>query len=306
MTQPDNPLPFEQVARRLHPDSHLLRAWPLEGGGSALMTALEILLPDGQTRKRVVRRFQGGDPAKAGREFRLLRLVHSAGIPVPIPYDLDESGTIFATPYLVIDYVDGRIDFAPANIGDFARQMAAQLAAIHQLDTTTLDLSFLPRHGRGFGDVTPSEAACPDAAPIRAALETRWPLPQVNPPALLHGDFWPGNVLWRDGQVAAVIDWEDAAVGDPLADFAITRLDMRLIFGLDAMQAFTEAYQTRMTLDFTHLAYWDLCAALRAAPYLADWAVGYPALGRPDITAETLRAGHAWFTAHAFARLSPR
>ena len=31
---------------------------------------------------------------------------------------------------------------------------------------------------------------------------------QVNRPVLLHGDFWPGNILWRDGRLVAVIDWE--------------------------------------------------------------------------------------------------
>jgi aminoglycoside phosphotransferase (APT) family kinase protein len=37
---------------------------------------------------------------------------------------------------------------------------------------------------------------------------------------LLHGDFWPGNALWRDGALVAILDWEDAAIGDPLADVA--------------------------------------------------------------------------------------
>jgi aminoglycoside phosphotransferase (APT) family kinase protein len=36
--------------------------------------------------------------------------------------------------------------------------------------------------------------------------------------SLLHGDYWPDNTLWRDGRLVCVIDWEDAALGDPLAD----------------------------------------------------------------------------------------
>ena len=27
--------------------------------------------------------------------------------------------------------------------------------------------------------------------------------------ALLHGDYWPGNVLWKNGALVGVIDWED-------------------------------------------------------------------------------------------------
>jgi aminoglycoside phosphotransferase (APT) family kinase protein len=124
----------------------------------------------------------------------------------------------------------------------------------------------------------------------------------VNQPALLHGDFWPGNLLWKDGKLVAVIDWEDAEVGNPLADFAISRLDILWIFGLDALHAFTERYQSLVTLDFSQLAYWDLFAALRPASRIAAWAAGWPQLGRSDITEATMRAGHRWFVNQAFGQ----
>ena len=56
---------------------------------------------------------------------------------------------------------------------------------------------------------------------IRDMLASAWPFPRPNPPALLHGDYWPGNILWKDGRLAAVIDWEDACLGDPLVDLAM-------------------------------------------------------------------------------------
>ncbi len=38
---------------------------------------------------------------------------------------------------------------------------------------------------------------------------------------VVHGDFRPGNIVYAaDGTVAAVLDWELAAVGDPLTDLA--------------------------------------------------------------------------------------
>ncbi len=43
---------------------------------------------------------------------------------------------------------------------------------------------------------------------------------------LLHGDLWPGNVLWQDGRLVAVVDWEDGAVGAPLIDVASARGDL--------------------------------------------------------------------------------
>ena len=57
------------------------------------------------------------------------------------------------------------------------------------------------------------------------------PLPRRNLPALLHGDYWPGNVLWEDGRLAAIIDWEDASVGDPLVDVSNARLEILWVFG---------------------------------------------------------------------------
>ncbi len=127
---------------------------------------------------------------------------------------------------------------------------------------------------------------------IREVLEAAWPLPQRNPSALLHGDFWPGNLLWRDGQLVGIIDWEDAAIGDPLADVANSRLEVLWAFGVDAMRRFTEQYRALTSLDWTNLPYWDLCAALRHAAHAADWA-NYAA------GEQTTRAGYRWFITQA-------
>ena len=116
-------------------------------------------------------------------------------------------------------------------------------------------------------------------------------------PVLLHGDFWPGNVLWRDGRLAAVIDWEDATLGDPLADLAISRLEILWAFGIDAMFRFTHHYQSITPFDFANLAYWDLCAALRPASKIAEW-------GLDDMTEKAMREGHRLFVAQAFEMLS--
>ena len=70
-------------------------------------------------------------------------------------------------------------------------------------------------------------------------MAAAWPLVRRNPAVLLHGDFWPGDVLWQAGRLTAVLDWEDAQVGDPLADVGNTRLEFLWAFGREAMQQFT-------------------------------------------------------------------
>jgi len=80
---------FEQLVRHIAPQSRLVRTWPLNGGISAEMTALEIEDPDGRTRKMIVRQPGAGmlqqNPHAAEDEFKVLHMARSAGLPVPAP-----------------------------------------------------------------------------------------------------------------------------------------------------------------------------------------------------------------------------
>lgn len=69
-----------------------------------------------------------------------------------------------------------------------------------------------------------------------AALATRW----SRPPVWVHGDVAAGNLLLRDGVLAAVIDFGCCAVGDPACDLTIA---WTLLDG-EARTAFREAVTT--------------------------------------------------------------
>jgi aminoglycoside phosphotransferase (APT) family kinase protein len=47
--------------------------------------------------------------------------------------------------------------------------------------------------------------------------------PQAQRLALLHGDYRLPNLMWKDGKLVGVLDWELARVGDPLSDVAFTQ-----------------------------------------------------------------------------------
>jgi len=259
---------------------------------------VEVVQPDGQCRKLLIRRHGVRDrqrnPLIATTEFRLLQLLHQTAVAAPTPYYLDQAGEFFNAPCLVMDYVEGATEFAPENLTEFVEQMATQLAQIHRVDIVRYDLSFLASSDKGFGERPTHLDGSLQEAQIRDQLEARWPLTQINPSVLLHGDFWPGNLLWRDGRLAVVIDWEDAAVGDPLADVGNCRLELLWALGVEAMTHFTEHYQRITTLDWANLPYWDLCAALRPAGKLHTWGL--------DAAVETaMRASHHWFVTQAFA-----
>ncbi len=86
--------------------------------------------------------------------------------------------------------------------------------------------------------------AVPEIPPLKAKIRQMLEASDSVPPAfaefvikeldalpdgnrLLHGDFHPGNVMLR-GDEPVVIDWTNVARGDPAADFARTRLMLRI------------------------------------------------------------------------------
>jgi aminoglycoside phosphotransferase (APT) family kinase protein len=253
------------------------------------------------------------NPRAGEDEFKVLQLTHALGLPVPAPYYLDQSGTIFSTPCLITEYIEGKPKFPSLPDSDFIFQIASHLAMIHHADLSGRDLSFLPQAGSGCVEV--SRKPSPALSPALAVQSLPESLEKVSPPvgrnqsALLHGDYWPGNLLWRDHRLVAVIDWEDAQIGDPLIDLAITRLDILWIFGLDAFESFTQQYQTLMDIDYANLPFWDLCAALRLSRLvgsnLAGWTAFFIPYGRHDITEHTLREHFQFFMTQAFERLAP-
>jgi aminoglycoside phosphotransferase (APT) family kinase protein len=311
MTDSTNNDLFEQVAQRIDPGGKLLRSWPLTGGVSAQVTALEIERADGHIQKMILRRHGAIDlqhnPQIAADEFALLQILRSSALPVPAPYHLDESGTIFPTPYLVMEFIDGETNFAPANLPTYIRQVAAVLEQIHHIHSGGLSLSFLPRLVDRVAEKLKNPPAVLDDSldegRIREMLLAHWPLAATNASTLLHGDFWPGNILCKDGQLRAVIDWEDALIGDPLADLANARLEILFAFGSEAMQDFTREYQHCRTaipaLDFGNLSFWDLWAALRPAGKLGTWRLD------PAVEAR-MRQRHQGFIQQAFEKLSPQ
>src|SRR5260370_41848643 len=107
-------------------------------------------------KKMIVR--QHGDvdlkhnPHVAADEFKLLQVLHSVGLAAPMPYHIDQSGEIFSTPYIVIEYIEGETTFASSDVADFILQFTTHLSRIHAVDCSNLDVSFLRQQDQRFAE----------------------------------------------------------------------------------------------------------------------------------------------------------
>jgi aminoglycoside phosphotransferase (APT) family kinase protein len=305
--QPDRGA-LRRLLAAVDPALTLARARALTGGVSAQVTRIDAARPDGTTDTLVLRQYGAAnlrsDPHAAAHEYQLLSLLLAAGIPVPRPRYADRTGAILPVPCLIVDFVEGEAVTGPANgtvpRRAFASQLAAALAGIHKAGIPRCQVPHLPEI-RGIattriGTWPTSLDDALDEAAVRATLARLWPPPQLNDSVLLHGDYWPGNTLWRDGALVCVIDWEDAAVGDPVADLANARMELTMLFGAGTAAEFTQQYSDLMpTLDLAALPHWDLYAALRHAGRLSGWGLSPADLAR-------LQAGHRVFTTAALAQ----
>ena len=268
-----DPSSYEAVARRLDASATNVRHWPLTGGVSANIEALEYELAEGGSRQVVVRRhgaaeWKALDDEVTTTEYNLQSKLHAEGLPVPEPLLLDVSCSILPSPYLVMAMVEGTTAVDDAHLERAIDQMAEFLLRLHSLETESLT-------GQLSQDDDPIKGALeyiPDTplnAPLRAAVSD-W-VTRPSKAALLHGDFWPGNILWSNNAIAAVIDWEDASIGPVESDLAGCRSELMVMYGEDAMDAFTEKYLAGTSREITDLPVWEVYASYAALGTLSEW-----------------------------------
>lgn len=276
----------------LAPGASITQVEPLTGGVSADVARVTLAVGDG-TLRIVVRRHRdvAGKPARAERatrEFALLRVLHAHGVPVPKPW-------AFVPPQtLLLDWVEGDAGLPDVTAKGWhdtvATALATALAAIHAI-TGDAGLPELPL----LTDPLPALCEWLPALPLRDVAATQMP-PFTGTPRLLHGDYWPGNVLWDGDGLVAVIDWEDAALGDPLTDVACARVELCCAHGEALADAFTAAYARVAALDHARLPWWDLFVSSAALQYMDQWGLA------ADVLAARKRATVA-FQARALAQL---
>ena len=212
---------------------------------------------------------------------------------MPEPLFVDASGSLLADPFVVTAFVEGTSTIPAAQQSKYIDVMADALTKIHAMPTSGLPT--LPARTDPLPEVFDYLPESPEWDELRAHLRTLADTAHVEAPTLLHGDFWPQNLLWQKGAIAAILDWEDAALGDPLSDVAVSRVELRYKFGKAGMQRFTQAYAKHQVVDGKRLALWQVYVAAAAQRFMGEWGLT-PALEahmRKEALASIREAGAA-------------
>jgi aminoglycoside phosphotransferase (APT) family kinase protein len=262
----------------------------IEGG---LGSTMDVLL-DGSTRL-VLRRYgswydERGENA-ALRETRALELVQRANIPAPAPIWIDTDG-VFDEQATIISYVEGKPLLSPSNPFDWAERLASVLARIHDV---RLDDEDQETFSAGAGEDVLRISENPEVVlehPLGEDLLRRQLTlggrDSEGEKVFSHADFWPGNTLWRDSDLVAVVDWESAATGPRAMDVAYCSLDIRYL-GMDKVaDHFIGTYREVTSSGLGELAHWEAIALCRPMPDIARWVPAWVSMGR-DISPDTAR-----------------
>lgn len=215
-----------------------LTARLVSGGRSNLTFLLDVETPQGARRWILRRPPLGHVLATAhdmGREHRVVHALRDSSVPVPRSVVAGADPAVIGAPFYLMEYVEGdilRSDEAVRDLGaqaaDVGDSLVDVLAALHAVDPAAAGLSdfgrpqgFMERQVRRWTTQLESSRSreLPRIDDLARALAAA--VPAEAPASLIHGDFRLDNCLIRDGRVAAVLDWEMATLGDPLADVAL-------------------------------------------------------------------------------------
>lgn len=171
------------------------------------------------------------------REYRVLRGLERTNVPIPRPLLLCDDTTVIGAPFYLMERVQGvviRATLPPAFAVDVATRASLSyqvidcLADLHAVDWQAVGLAdlgkpqgYLERQLRRWtGQLDASRnRPLPDLDAVTAWLQAH--LPESPAATIVHGDYRLDNLMFAPeppARVVAILDWEMATLGDPLAD----------------------------------------------------------------------------------------
>ncbi|HEV7562547.1 MAG TPA: phosphotransferase family protein [Solirubrobacterales bacterium] len=235
------------------------------------------------------------------REARLLAALHPLGFRVPEVLARCEDEAVIGAPFYVMPFVEGHVlteELPPALGGeDGPRRIAAELVdclvELHAVDAAGAGLAdigraegYLERQLKRFTGLLERNATrqLPELERVAGWLADN--LPPSPTATVVHGDYRLGNVMYAPAEprLLAVLDWEMATIGDPLADLgymtamwvdtddppnpvgdlsAVTRLP-----GFPPRRFLAERYAAATDVSLDALSWYQVLAIWKAAIFL--------------------------------------
>ena len=170
------------------------------------------------------------------REARLLRALGATPVRVPSVLAVCDDDSVVGAPFYLMSRIDGQALTTslpgpldnPEQRERVADELIDALVELHSVDWTTIGLEgfgkptgYLERQLRRFTGLWEHNRTrdVPEVEQVGAWLAEN--MPSSPPATIVHGDYRLGNTMYATqapARMLAILDWEMATIGDPLAD----------------------------------------------------------------------------------------
>jgi aminoglycoside phosphotransferase (APT) family kinase protein len=173
------------------------------------------------------------------REYKVLAALAGTDVPVPALVAFCDDTSVNDAPFYVMEKVDGVIlrnaadiaGVAPDDLRRCSEQLVDVLVAIHAVDYSAVGLGdfghpdgYVERQVRRWGEQWERSKTRELPSVDELSRRLRAAIPTSPPPTIVHGDYRLDNTMLAPddaGRIIAVLDWEMATLGDPLADLGL-------------------------------------------------------------------------------------
>jgi aminoglycoside phosphotransferase (APT) family kinase protein len=260
---------FLKLTEILSPEGDLIYFSRLEGGVSCDVFLLEV--KEGTKINKFVVRTEGLPTSEntVETEFYLLKSISNKQVPTAEAFYFDNSCEILDKPFMVMSFLEGTIFEPKEREFSFLEIMAKQLIRIHQTDIAYLpELPLRTDPLDGLISYLPKESRWDELSSLIKGLNKEI---FEGEKVFLHGDFWLGNLLWKDSLIVGILDWEYAAIGDPLSDLATACLEVRYEVGIEGIEIFKHTYSNFLDIDEYRLSLWLIFVASSTLHFIDEW-----------------------------------
>jgi len=240
---------------------------------------------DGASKKdRLVARIFSGKGSR--HEYDIMSRLLRAGYPVPRVYEFDEGG-VLGQPFLTMKFIEGRslerefLSGSQEDLNGVLDIMMGLFVRLHDIDISEIFPDRIGVSTREYieGVIRKYRKAATGCGiewmgPLIDWLEERKGSVTPMPPAVLHGDFHPMNIMLKADGSPVVLDWGAFHVGDRRSDLSWLMLLAGTFLEPSVRDAILAAYEATSGTEVEDIQFFEALSILRR---LTDVAVSVEA-----------------------------